>query len=176
MKIIASKRFNLFAIIFNSFYFNKDLFAQNFQSFVNFCSKMLKFAIILFIVYIYFVTSARFGAEPYRKFTSIKCESTNKSITSLKCFLKMITRRNISFNVLANISRPLNKFKMQYELLFNDIGNTKRLIINETIDLCPFLDGTNTNPVMKWLIGIMSASLKEIIHPCPYFVRLFEIL
>lgn len=134
---------------------------------------MLKLFLIFLIFYINFVTSARFGVEPFTKFTSIKCESTNKSISSYKCFLKSYSRRNTTINVSANISKPLFNFKLRYELLFSDIGNSKRIIINETIDLCPFLNGTSPNVLIKWIVGLMSASLRDIIHPCPYSVRNF---
>lgn len=163
-----SKRCNYFNL---NFYIqtNKKL-TQNFHSSVNFWRKMLKFLHLL-IFYVNFVNSARSGDAAYNKFTWVKWTASNISASSYKCFLKAYSRRNVTVTVFANISRSLYDYKMRHELLFSDIGNAKRTIINETIDMCAFLNGTNTNVLFKWIVGVLDANFKKYVHPCPYFVR-----
>jgi Protein of unknown function (DUF1091) len=46
-------------------------------------------------------------------------------------------------------------------------------IINSTLNLCKFMNGTdNNNPIMKWIVDSISEKLsKDLIHPCPYVGR-----
>jgi Protein of unknown function (DUF1091) len=42
-------------------------------------------------------------------------------------------------------------------------------IINSTVEVCEFLNGTQNNPLMVWTFAAMEDSLpKGFIHPCPY--------
>jgi Protein of unknown function (DUF1091) len=42
-------------------------------------------------------------------------------------------------------------------------------IINSTVEMCKFLNGTNNNPIAKWMIDAVSDSVpKGLFHPCPY--------
>lgn len=46
-------------------------------------------------------------------------------------------------------------------------------IINSTVQVCQFLNGTDRNPVLKWIIDAITETIPEgFIHPCPYFGRL----
>jgi Protein of unknown function (DUF1091) len=45
-------------------------------------------------------------------------------------------------------------------------------IINSTIDVCQFLNGTQSNVLLKWIIDSMTHSLpNNFFHPCPYVGR-----
>jgi hypothetical protein len=45
-------------------------------------------------------------------------------------------------------------------------------IINSTIDVCKYLNGTLGNPILKWLVNEVSDNLpKQYIHPCPFIGR-----
>jgi Protein of unknown function (DUF1091) len=42
-------------------------------------------------------------------------------------------------------------------------------VINSTLDLCEFVNGTQSNLVTKYFIGIFTKSLPPgFVHPCPY--------
>jgi hypothetical protein len=61
--------------------------------------------------------------------------------------------------------------KMQLEIKhgsgFNPYHNT---IVNSTVKMCRFLNGTENNPVADWFLDIVSDTLPEgFLHPCPYF-------
>jgi hypothetical protein len=44
------------------------------------------------------------------------------------------------------------------------------IVINSTINICKVLNGTDNNPVAKWLIDMLSDALPVgLLHPCPYF-------
>jgi len=44
-----------------------------------------------------------------------------------------------------------------------------RTLINATADVCGFLNGTNNDPLTKWIVGIVGASLPPgLLHSCPY--------
>lgn len=46
-------------------------------------------------------------------------------------------------------------------------------IINSTFEVCQVLNGTGTNPVIKWVIDAMADTApKDFFRPCPYFDRL----
>lgn len=43
-------------------------------------------------------------------------------------------------------------------------------IINSTIEICKFLNGTDKNPITKFIIDTVSkTAAKDFFHPCPYF-------
>jgi Protein of unknown function (DUF1091) len=42
-------------------------------------------------------------------------------------------------------------------------------IINSTIEMCQFLNGTDSNPIAKWMIDAVSDFVPTgFFHPCPY--------
>jgi hypothetical protein len=42
-------------------------------------------------------------------------------------------------------------------------------IINSTVDMCKFFNGTGNNLIAKWIIDAVSDSLPEgLLHPCPF--------
>lgn len=42
--------------------------------------------------------------------------------------------------------------------------------INSTFEVCQVLNGTNSNPVFKWILDAVSETIpKDFFHPCPYF-------
>lgn len=42
-------------------------------------------------------------------------------------------------------------------------------IINTTVSLCQFLDGSKSNVFLDWILSIIGETLpKNFIHPCPY--------
>ncbi|CRK94400.1 CLUMA_CG007907, isoform A [Clunio marinus] len=44
-------------------------------------------------------------------------------------------------------------------------------VINNTLEFCGFLNGTDENALTKWMIRNVSETKvgKRIVHPCPYF-------
>jgi len=43
-------------------------------------------------------------------------------------------------------------------------------VINTTGDLCAYVNGTDRNPAIKWMINMIGDSLpKGFIHACPYY-------
>jgi Protein of unknown function (DUF1091) len=43
-------------------------------------------------------------------------------------------------------------------------------VINSTIATCSYLNGTDKNPIAKWIVGIFKDSVpNNYVHPCPYF-------
>ena len=107
--------------------------------------------------------------EPYSRFRSIQCSSSNLTLTVLTCFVKAYSRKVTTITVNVNITRPLYSANLHYEFRSKSISNSQRSIINVTFNICSILNGTGSNPVFQWLIGHVP-QFKSIVHPCPFLV------
>jgi hypothetical protein len=133
---------------------------------------MLLFRIVVFFTILSICCAARKqkqNSEPYNRFKSTKCTSSNISLSGYKCFIKSYSRSNTTLNVLVNLTIPVNFVKLNYDFTYKSLSNSQRSIINATFELCAILNGTGSNPVFKWIIGMMP-QLAELLHPCPYQV------
>ena len=108
-------------------------------------------------------------SEPYLRFTSTKCDSSNKSVSGYKCFIKAYSRTNTTLSVFVNLTKPIFKVKFNYDLTCKSISNSYRSIINVTFEACSLLNGTASNPVFQWIMGNLP-DLKKLLHVCPYKV------
>lgn len=99
----------------------------------------------------------------------MNCWSSNKTLSGHKCFVKAYSRKNTTMNVFVNLTRPLFDVKARYDLTYKYLTNSQRSIINSTIEICEFLNGTGSNPVFKWIVGLME-NFKHLLHECPYEV------
>jgi hypothetical protein len=115
------------------------------------------------------ISARRQNAEPYLRFTHVKCDSSNKSVSGCKCYIKAYSRTNTTLNIFVNLTRPIFSAKFSYDLTYKSISNSYRSIINTTIEVCSFLNGTVGNPVFQWLMLNMP-DLKRALHACPYKV------
>ncbi|KAL7011599.1 hypothetical protein ACKWTF_014342 [Chironomus riparius] len=115
-------------------------------------------------------TAARIqNSQPYLRFKSIKCNSSNKTISGYKCFIKAYSRTNTTINVFVNLTEPHFKADLNYDLTYKSLSNSYRSIINVTYEICSILNGTGSNPVFQWVVGHIP-NLREILHVCPYKV------
>ena len=109
---------------------------------------------------------------PYIRFTKIKCLSSSNSLSGYDCFVKAYSRTNTTINIFVNLTRPLYSVKARYDLTYKYLTNSQRSIINSTLEICEFLNGTTSNPVFKWIVGFMK-NFDQMLHTCPYTVRRF---
>jgi hypothetical protein len=131
--------------------------------------EMVCFQVCLLFVIISSTSSLKQELEPYMRFTNVKCLTSNISVSGFKCFIKSYSRRNTTLNVFVNLTKSIHDIKVRYDLRYKSLSNAQRSIINTTIEVCSFLNGTDTNPVFKWLIGVIP-NLSTFLHPCPYQV------
>jgi hypothetical protein len=115
------------------------------------------------------VPARRQNTVPYVRFTSAKCDSSNKSVSGYKCYIKAYSRKNTTLNVFVNLTKPIFKLAFNYDLTYKSISNSYRSIINVTFEACSMLNGTAENPVFKWIMGNLP-DLKTALHACPYKV------
>jgi len=105
------------------------------------------------------------------KFKSIKCSSSNKTLApDYKCFIKAYSRRNTTINMSGTIMSPIYDAKGHLLLTYEYMkkGNP-RTMINATADVCSFLNGTKSDVLMKWVIGIIGHYMPAgLVHSCPY--------
>jgi len=125
---------------------------------------MFYFKIILLFAIFTKVLAVKQVLDPYIRYTNIKWLSSNCSMSSFKCYIKSYSRQNTTLNVFVNFTKPIYEMSVRY-----DLRNSQRSIINTTVDLCSFLNGTETNPIFKWILG-MVPNLVKLLHPCPYEV------
>ena len=129
------------------------------------------FLILIFLIFFsHLITSARIkNTDPYMRFTSIKCQSSNKTLSGFKCFIKANSQRNTTLNVFVNITRPLFRVKCCYDLNYKSLSISQRSIINVTFEACSLLNGTASNPVFN-LVMSNTPDLLRAVHACPYKV------
>jgi len=128
----------------------------------------------LFLLFLYFsqvfaMRTQKQNFEPYSRYKSVNCSASQISVSSFKCFVKAYSRTNTTLNIIANISRPLYSVDIQFDFRSKSLSNSQRSIINTTFEICSILNGTMSNPVYNWILG-MSPVFKNILHSCPYQV------
>ena len=136
---------------------------------------MSNFKLFLLIFYFFQSFASRIqkqNFDPYSRYKSINCSASLITLSSFECFVKAYSRTNTTLNIIANISRPIYFVKIQFDLRAKSLSNSERSIINVTFESCSILNGTMSNPVYHWVMGMMPA-LKQILHPCPYQVLNF---
>lgn len=129
---------------------------------------------IFFTFLIHLASSARNqNYEPYQRLKSTNCQSSNKSVSGYKCYIKAYSQKNTTLNVFVNLTRPLFFVKISYDLTFKSISNSYRSIINVTFEACSILNGTANNAVFNWIMDSFQ-SFKKMLHACPYEVSFGE--
>ena len=113
--------------------------------------------------------------EPYSRYKGVKCHSSNITLSFYKCFIKANSRKNTTYNIFVNISRPIYSANLHFDFRYRSISNSQRSIINSTFEICSILNGTESNVLFKWIIGQMP-NLVQLLHPCPYQVPKFYVL
>jgi len=98
--------------------------------------------------------------------TSTKCDSSNKSVSGYKCYIKAYSRTITTLNVFVNLTETIFNAKFNYDLTYKSISNSYRSIINVTFEACSVLNGTANNPVFQWVMGNLP-DLKKVLHACP---------
>lgn len=132
----------------------------------------MKFLLINFVICFIFIP---FAISLLATFKSSKCSASNLTIRSnFSCFVKA-QRRNvgaISFKVF--IIQKINHCFLDAQFFYKQkTSNYFRTIINNTINVCEFLKGTDNNPLIKAGIDIIRDYIKkEYLHPCPYNVNI----
>jgi hypothetical protein len=126
---------------------------------------------VLFVTFllIYSAPARKQNLEPYVRFRSIKCSSSNKSLSGYKCYIKAYSQKNTTLNIFFNLTKPAFKLIFNYDLTLKSISNSYRSIINVTYELCSVLNGTAENPIFQWTIGNFP-DFKRLMHRCPYKV------
>jgi Protein of unknown function (DUF1091) len=149
-------------------------------------SKAMK--VIVYTTALLLAASFVLSVDKTIKIRSLKCTSSNKSISSnFKCFAKSYSRKFSTMNFDYFMTRPLfnimvsvnswNKFMTHFEnftqmhLEFKHGGGITpyyNTIINATLNFCEYLNGTKSNPVIKFVLDAMEGRLPNtMIHPCP---------
>lgn len=105
---------------------------------------------------------------------SLNCSSSGKNIAkgNLSCFHKNQERDFfvLEYDVISRV----------YDMLFNVVvlfkttsKSENRVILNNTMDSCRFLNGTKGNVIDKWIFDQIDDYIpREYIHPCPYYGHL----
>jgi len=107
----------------------------------------------------------------YYKFHAMTCSSSNKTISpAYSCFIKTAAGKT-TMNIRANVTTPIYSLKIRYDVTHEaSKENVERTVLNVTLDICSFLNGTNKDPASKWFFKLLGKSfVKGFLHPCPYF-------
>ena len=136
---------------------------------------MSKFKLFVFILCFSQILGSRpqnQNIEPFSRFNSVKCTASEISVSSFNCFVKAYSQRNTTLNFIVNISKPLFDLNIRYDFRTKSLSNSQRSLINATFEVCSILNGTGSNPVFQWIIGL-TPGLKKMLHHCPYQVCLY---
>lgn len=137
---------------------------------------MLNFKNFILIFYFSLVFAPRArkqDLEPYSRFKSIKCLSSNSSVSNFKCIIKAYSQINTTTSIFVTLSKPVFLVYVRFDFRHRSLSNSQRSIINVTFEICSILNGTQTNPVYKWIIGLLPG-MEKYLHPCPFKVLLNE--
>jgi hypothetical protein len=127
----------------------------------------------LLIVFVFDVFPYASASTGHSNIKMMTCNSSNKTLLYYKCFAKAYSRKNQTMNILVSLAKPVYEVSIALEMSYKTTTSPNyRTIINATVDVCGYLNGTNSNPLGKWYFGILRESLPEnLLHPCPYTVR-----
>lgn len=102
----------------------------------------------------------------------VTCSASNITIRpDYKCSAKAFSRTDQKMNVCFNLVKPIYDFYLALDVSYKTTTNSYRSVINSTIDLCGYMNGTNSNPLAKYAMDMARNSVPPgLIHPCPYSV------
>jgi Protein of unknown function (DUF1091) len=61
-------------------------------------------------------------------------------------------------------------FQARFDLQYRDITPYYIPVINVTLNVCEFLEGSASNVATRWFFDFATSSLpKNVLHPCPYY-------
>jgi hypothetical protein len=149
----------------------------------------------LALTLISFVMVTQFTCIKVSRIKSVKCSSSNKSLSFYNCFVLTHNFANTTLNIESNLTRPtydakVNKtsliFKrflkifLQFSLVisFKAPKESNRTIINTTVEICEVLNGTSNHPATKFFLEVSNNLLSQnLLHHCPYqgHYKFFEI-
>jgi hypothetical protein len=127
---------------------------------------------IHFFIFFFLFKETFCGVE---KFKSVFCNSSNETIfMNYTCFLKAVSRDVSTMNIRVHLRKPLYKIYFDYEVFYQRLSVYKRQVISvKKTEICSVVNGTNTNILFSWLVGLVQSSLPPgIYHPCPYEVKI----
>jgi hypothetical protein len=130
---------------------------------------------ILFVIFLF--VNFKEGFCGIEKFKSAYCNSSTKTIfPNFTCFVKPVSRDVSTMNVRGHLRRPIYKAYFDYQIFYRRHSVYSRQVIHvKKIEACSVVNGTNTNVLFSWLVGLLIASAPPgIIHPCPYSVIFFQ--
>lgn len=114
--------------------------------------------------------------KPTSILKTINCSSSGKTVSSesLLCLLEDVgntTKNDRKIILEAEVKIPIFKAMVNLEIQHRPTPQSEyRTFINNTLEACSFLNGTDKNPIGKFMLDQVSETLpKELIHPCPYF-------
>jgi hypothetical protein len=65
--------------------------------------------------------------------------------------------------------------QMDFNLGLRSVTVNYRTLIESKVDICRYLNGSDPNPLTKWLVDLIWQQMpRSLLHPCPYFVRIFS--
>jgi hypothetical protein len=132
------------------------------------------FKLLIFSLCFYFVFQKK-----ARKVTSVlnkvDCSTSGKTISkeNFSCFLEDMNNAKTQKRIIieTNITNPILKIMGNLAIEHRPNAQSEyKTLVNNTLEVCSFLNGTDRNPIGKWIMDQVSGSLPaEYIHPCPYF-------
>lgn len=128
----------------------------------------------IFLVALLICQNASFGHSIIKKVT---CRASNITVRpDYKCNAKAFSRADQRMNVFFNLVKPIYDFYVSLDVSYKTTTNSYRSIINSTMDICGYLNGTSSNPLAKYYVDMVRNSVPPgFIHPCPYSVSRYII-
>lgn len=129
------------------------------------------------------------------KFTAAKCLALDPTAVKIDfCFIKAYSRIKTVFNLGITLAKPVYKpLHVRFTVIFlkiNDFtsfcfqfhvivsyryGNVFHQVINsKQFEWCSAMSSDGFNPIGKLMVLLLSDSIPQLFHPCPYEVRRYE--
>lgn len=156
--------------------------------------KMVKHAPLIAILILWNLGHPVVG-QTLTKFTAAKCLALDPSALKIDfCFIKAYSRTKAVFNLGLTLSKPVYKplhvrftalllnsngftsFCFQFHVIVNyRYGNVFHQVINsKQFEWCNAMSPDGFNPIGKLMVLLLSDSIPQLFHPCPYEVKILK--
>ena len=110
------------------------------------------------------------------RFKSVKCSgSTMNSTKSSFCFVRNYSRDLSTMNYGFNLNRILNKMLIKFTVDYKYGAVFHTVMDPPTFEWCTFYIDHSDNILFNVVLDMIKDSISEIIHKCPYQVKLHTI-
>jgi hypothetical protein len=128
----------------------------------------MRFILFTVLMAIFFLPILTTSADFNYRLTKIECDSSNKTLKSIKCWLRAFNRRNPVANVEFTALRVVPHLTVNYQFCYTSHRSLpyRRIIYLENIEYCKIIRGQTSTPFIQQAVDYMNSLSRNIINVC----------